>query len=103
MKKSRFKVEQIVYLLKQVGAWVPIKEICRRYGISENTFYKWRNKSPRAYAWGINLFKQLHRLPHILLPCVHISIRGNEDMGIRFHLWSYARSIRGRINTPIWV
>ena len=44
MKKSRFRVEQIIYLLKQVEAGVPVKELCRRYGITEQTFYRWRNK-----------------------------------------------------------
>ena len=44
MKKSKFTEEQIVYAIKQVEAGVPIAELCRKYGISQQTFYRWRNK-----------------------------------------------------------
>ena len=39
MKKSRFTQQQIVYAIKQVEAGVPISELCRKYGISQQTFY----------------------------------------------------------------
>ena len=42
MRKSRFSDEQIVYALKQAELGVPIAEVCRKYGISEQTFYRWR-------------------------------------------------------------
>lgn len=44
MKKSRFSVEQITYALKQVDTGVPVAEICRKLGISEQTFYVWKKK-----------------------------------------------------------
>ena len=44
MKKSRFTEQQIVYAIKQVEAGVPITELCRKYGISQQTFYRWRRK-----------------------------------------------------------
>ena len=44
MKKSRFTEQQIVYAIKQVEAGVPISELCRKYGISQQTFYRWRKK-----------------------------------------------------------
>jgi len=44
MKKSKFTEEQVVYALKQAEAGVPIKERCRKYGVSEATVYAWRKK-----------------------------------------------------------
>ena len=44
MKRSRFSEEQIVGVLKEAEAGVPVKELCRRAGVSTVTFYKWKNK-----------------------------------------------------------
>ena len=44
MKKSRFTEQQIVGALKQADAGVPVKELCRKLGISEQTFYNWKAK-----------------------------------------------------------
>jgi len=44
MKKSRYSEEQIIGFLKQADAGMPIKEICRKGGFSDATFYKWRSK-----------------------------------------------------------
>ena len=44
MRKSRFSVEQITYALKQVDTGVPVAEICRKLGISKQTFYVWKKK-----------------------------------------------------------
>jgi putative transposase len=44
MKKSKYSEEQIIGYLKQVEAGVPLKDMCRKVGISEATFYNWRAK-----------------------------------------------------------
>lgn len=44
MKKSRFTEEQIVGFLKQVEGGVVVKDLCRKHGFSDATFYNWRSR-----------------------------------------------------------
>lgn len=44
MKKSRFKEEQIIKILKEQESGKKVSEISRHYGISEATFYNWKSK-----------------------------------------------------------
>src|SRR3954465_3192484 len=44
MRRSRFTEEQIIGILKQHQAGLGAKELCRKHGISDATFYKWRSR-----------------------------------------------------------
>jgi putative transposase len=44
MPRKRFTEEQIIAFLKRVDAGQRPQDLCREYGISENTYYKWKNK-----------------------------------------------------------
>jgi len=44
MKRSRFSEEQITGILREHQAALGAKELCRKHGISDVTFYKWRSK-----------------------------------------------------------
>ena len=42
MRRSRFSVEQIVAVLKQAELGMPVADLIRKIGISEQTFYRWK-------------------------------------------------------------
>lgn len=44
MKKSRFSEEQIVGFLKEAESGVTVKDLCRKHGFSDATFYTWRSR-----------------------------------------------------------
>lgn len=44
MKRSRFSEEQIIGILKEQEAGARTADVCRRHGISDATFYKWKAK-----------------------------------------------------------
>jgi putative transposase len=59
VKQKRFTVEQIVGVLKQVEAGVPLAEVIRRVGISEQTFYRWKKQYVGLEVDQIRQLKQL--------------------------------------------
>ena len=44
MKSSKFTEEQIAFALKQAETGTPVKEVVRKMGITEQTFYRWKKK-----------------------------------------------------------
>lgn len=44
MRKSTFTEEQIAYALRQAESGTPVADICRKLGVSEQTFYRWKRK-----------------------------------------------------------
>ncbi len=44
MKRKRFSVEQIVAVLKQAELGLPVADLIRQVGISEQTFYRWKKQ-----------------------------------------------------------
>jgi putative transposase len=52
MKRKRFSVEQIVAIVKQAEMGMPVAELIRRVGISEQTVYRWKKPSLRRTAEG---------------------------------------------------
>ena len=44
MRRSRFSEEQVIGILKEHDTGVKTADLCRKYGISETTFYKWKAK-----------------------------------------------------------
>jgi|SRR5215813_6152125 len=59
MKRKRFSVEQIVAVLKQAEAGMPVAELIRHVGISEQTFYRWKKVYTGLQTDQVRQLKQL--------------------------------------------
>lgn len=59
MRKSRFTEEQIAYALRQVEAGMPAAQLCRKMGVSEQTFYLWKR---RFAGMGVAELKKVKQL-----------------------------------------
>lgn len=44
MKGKRYSEEQIIRIMKEVEGGKPVAEVCRSYGVSEQSVYRWRSK-----------------------------------------------------------
>jgi putative transposase len=44
MKRSQYSESQIVGILREADSGVLVKDVCRKYGISDATYYKWKSK-----------------------------------------------------------
>jgi putative transposase len=59
MKRKRFTEEQIAFALRQAEGGVPVKEVCRKLQISEQTFYRWKKKFAGMGVAEVRRLKQL--------------------------------------------
>lgn len=59
MKKSTTSEQQIVAILKEAEAGVPVVDLCRQHGISQSTFYKWKAKYGGLDASALRRLKEL--------------------------------------------
>jgi putative transposase len=66
MKKSRFSEQQIAFILYQGEEGVTVEEVCRKAGISQATYYNWRNKYGGLMPPEMKRLKQLDEENHRL-------------------------------------
>jgi putative transposase len=59
MKRKRFSEEQIAFALRQAEAGSSVEEFCRKLGISEPTFYRWKKQFAGMGVPEIRRLKQL--------------------------------------------
>ena len=61
MRNSKFSETQIVSILKEADAGMPVKEVCRKHGISSPTYYAWKAKYGGLSASELKRIKELER------------------------------------------
>ncbi len=61
MKRKRFTEEQIAYALRQAEGGSPVAEVCRKLGVSEQTFYRWKKKYGGMGVAELRRLKQLEK------------------------------------------
>jgi putative transposase len=61
MKKARFTETQIIGILKEADAGKAVKEICRKHGISDATYYNWKSKYGGMSASDLKRLKEMER------------------------------------------
>lgn len=59
MKKTRYTDEQIAFALRQAEAGTRVSEVCRKIGVSEQTFYRWKRKFAGMGVSEVRRLKQL--------------------------------------------
>jgi putative transposase len=68
MKKSKFTEQQIAFALQQAEGGTTVKEVCRKMGISQATFFRWKKASGGLIPSEVRRSKQLEeenaRRPH---------------------------------------
>ena len=70
MKKTRYSEEQIVSILKEGEAGISVTDLCRKYGLSDATYYNWKAKYAGMATSDVKRLKQLEdenrRLKHLV-------------------------------------
>jgi len=61
MKRKRYTEEQIAYALRQAEGGTPVAELCRKLGVSEQSFYRWKRKYAGMGVAELRRLKQLEQ------------------------------------------
>jgi putative transposase len=84
MKKSRFTDSQIMSILKSTEAGTPVAELCREYGMSHASFYKWCSRFGGMDASMMVRLKERADENHCLKRCMSRSVSKTRSLRRRW-------------------
>ena len=100
MKRKRFTEEQIAYALRQVESGTPVAEVCRKLGVTEQSFYRWKKKYGGMGVAELRRLKQLEqenrKLKQIVADLIFDLARGIEHHGAREVAEQHANDHHGK-------
>ncbi|SIN98407.1 Transposase [Halodesulfovibrio marinisediminis DSM 17456] len=100
MKKTKFTDEQIAFALRQAETESRVKEVCRKMGISEVTFYNWKKKQGGLEVSELRRLKQLIKSAYVgaVLSCAWViklfyyKPTRKADSALRLHIQDIAET-----------
>lgn len=94
MRKSKFNEEQIVKILNSKQNGLKVDDVCRQYGISQQTFYRWQSKYGEMEAADVKRLKSLEKenrkLKQLLgekeldISALKAALEGNYHLVVRY-------------------
>ena len=110
--KKRFTEEQIIGFLREAEASLPVKELCRRHGFSEASYYLWRSKFGGMSVWSFIRYSPIQvaglnqnewRLSLEYAQNHHLSPKARAFVDFYRHLEQLARQFgRGAHSLSVW-
>jgi len=100
VKKKRFSVEQIVAILKQAELGIPVAELIRQVGVSEQTFYRWKKKYTGLEIDQVRQLKQMAEENTRLKRIVADLSMSNELLREKIHRMEAGRPLVWRRSKP---
>ena len=98
MKKSRFSEQQIAFILKQAEDGTTVEEVCRKAGISIQTYYRWRSKYGGLMPSEMKRLRQLEE-ENAKLKRIVADLWGWDDGLGRGSLDSHVKSLRAKVGS----
>ena len=84
MRTSKFTPEQMVHILRQGDSGVPVVELCRQHGISQQTYYRWKKRFGDLGTAEVRELRQLRKRDH---PPPHVRGRSNGQSASLPVIW----------------
>src|ERR1700746_2954321 len=96
MKRSKFSEAQIAFILRQAEEGTAVGEVCRKAGISEATYYNWRNKYAGLMPSEMKRLRQIANRTAAALTTPRPHARGNTQDKLHERNAAHRRSVPGR-------
>ena len=102
MKRSRYSEEQIAFALRQAESGTPVTEVCRKMGVTEQSFYRWKRKYAGMGVAELRRLKLLEDENRRLKQLVADLALDNEMLQDAYEKSSDACPEARRCQLPVW-